>query len=234
MVDEAIVLAGGLGTRLREVTGELPKPLVPVAGRPFITRILDALVDARLRRVVLATGYRGQQIKTALGANWRGMELTYSQETHPLGTGGAMALASGQLHSDPCLVLNGDTWLGLDYQTFAERLRVSGSRLGVALARVEDMARYGAAKLSPCGDLAGFAGKGCQGRGLVNAGVYCMHHSVLTQIPSGQPASFEDDVLAPLVRSEPVMAYQDTWDFIDIGVPHDYHRAQAFFVDKQA
>ncbi|MGH8118654.1 MAG: nucleotidyltransferase family protein [Rhodanobacteraceae bacterium] len=231
-VDEAIILAGGLGTRLRGVVGDVPKPLAPVAGRPFLAWLLDALAGQGLRRVVLATGYLGDKIEAALGTNWRGMVLAYSREAAPLGTGGAIALAMRHVAGDACCVLNGDTWLSLDYAKFAAATRAHAARLGVALAAVPDVARYGALRVEG-GRIVGFTESGQSGADLVNAGVYCLSRSLLEEFPAGKPFSFERDVLVPAATREAVAAYADTRDFIDIGVPEDYRRAQSLFVMRR-
>lgn len=226
--DEAIILAGGLGTRLRGVVGDLPKPLAPVAGRPFLAWLLDALASQGMRLAVLATGYRGSQIQAALGNTWRGMAIRYSHEAEPLGTGGAVALAMAHVAGDACWVLNGDTWLGLDYARFDAAVRKAGARLGIALASVPDVARYGAVRVED-GRIAGFIEKGRAGPGLVNAGVYRLSRTLLEGFPGGNAFSFERDVMVPAAARETVVGYTDTEDFIDIGVPEDYRLAQARF-----
>lgn len=228
--DEAIVLAGGFGTRLRGVVDDVPKPLAVVAGRPFLAWLLDALAAQGMRRVVLATGYRGEQIETACGAGWQGMALDHSREPEPLGTGGAIALALSHVAGDTCFVLNGDTWLQLDYQRFDTAARASSARLAVALAAVPDVARYGAVRVADA-RVEGFIEKGQSGPGLVNAGVYRIARALLADFPAGAAFSFERDVLVPAVAREAVAAFVDTQGFIDIGVPDDYRRAQALFPD---
>lgn len=227
-VDEAIILAGGFGTRLRGVVDDVPKPLAVVAGRPFLAWLLDALATQGVRRVVLATGYRGEQIEAACGTSWRGMALAYSREPQPLGTGGAIALALTHVAGDACFVLNGDTWLQLDYQRFDASARASGARLAVALAAVPDVARYGAVRVTDA-RIEGFIEKGPSGAGLVNAGVYRVERSLLAGFPAGTAFSFERDVLVPAVAREAVAAFVATQGFIDIGVPEDYRRAQSLF-----
>ena len=113
---QAIILAGGLGTRLRSVVPDLPKPMAPVAGRPFLAWVLDRLVDAGFESAVLAVGYRHEIIRAHFGEDYRGMALRYSVETTPLGTGGAMRLAADHVTALPVFVLNGDTYLELDYR----------------------------------------------------------------------------------------------------------------------
>lgn len=226
--EEAIILAGGLGTRLRGVVDDAPKPLAPVAGRPFLAWLLDRLAEQGMRRAILATGYRGDQIAHALGTQWRGMQLDYSREHEPLGTGGAIALAAGRLQGDACFVLNGDTWLTLDYTAFDTCVLHAEARLGVALVRVADVSRYGAARVEQ-GCIAGFIEKGGRGPGFINAGVYRLDRTLLSTFPDVTCFSFEDDVLAPAVGRECVAAFTDTSDFIDIGIPTDYQRAQEIF-----
>lgn len=233
VIDEAIILAGGLGTRLRGVVDDVPKPLAPVAGRPFLAWLLDALANHGVRRVVLATGYLGGQIEEILGTVWCGMELAYSREREPLGTGGALMLASRAIAGDAFLVTNGDTWLALDYAAFARTADAVGARLGVALASVPNVARYGAAELR--GDIVtGFKEKGSSCAGFVNAGVYWVHRSLLEEYSRAKAFSFESDLLMPAVAREPVIGYTHTRGFIDIGVPEDFRRAQAMFGTERA
>lgn len=227
-IDEAIILAGGFGTRLRSLVDDVPKPLAAVAGRPFLAWLLDALSAQGLRRVVFATGYRGEQVEAALGKRWQNISLEYSRELQPLGTGGAIALAMRRISGRACFVLNGDSWLALDYARFEAVTRAQDARLGVALAKVADVARYGAVHAER-GRITGFVEKGSSGPGLVNAGVYCIARSLLDGVPEGPAFSFENDVLVPAATREVVTAFTDTADFIDIGVPEDYRRAQVQF-----
>jgi len=175
--------------------------------------------------VILATGYRGDQVEAMLGTGWQGMSLEYSRELQPLGTGGAIALAARRISTDAFFVMNGDTWLRLDYTTFDERAEASGARLGIALTRVDDVGRYGAVRVEGS-EVAGFVEKGSVGPGYINAGVYRVRRDLLPEFPRDKQFSFETQVLVPTVARESVFAYTDTSGFIDIGVPEDYARAQ--------
>lgn len=228
MIDEAVILAGGLGTRLRGVVRDVPKSLAPVAGRPFLAWLLDSLAVQRIRRVVLATGYLGDQVQAALGTRWSGMTVEYSREREPLGTGGAIALALKAIEGESCFVLNGDTWLELDYAAFGRVTADADARLGVALAEVPDVMRYGAVKFDGR-HLTGFHEKGQSGAGLINAGVYWMRRDLLGGCRTGAALSFEREVLVPAVSREPVIGYTQTRGFIDIGAPDDFRRAQVVF-----
>jgi D-glycero-alpha-D-manno-heptose 1-phosphate guanylyltransferase len=223
--DEAIVLAGGLGTRLRSVVSEVPKPLAPVRGRPFLAYLLDTLAAQGFARVVLATGYRGEQVAAAFGGHWQGMQLIHSREPQPLGTGGAIVLAMQHIRGAACFVLNGDTYLQLDYADFDACTRQTGLPLGMALAGVADTTRYGAVTIDGV-RVTGFIEKGRGGQGYINAGVYRIECALLAGRPADQAFSFETEILRPTVERGAVAAYTRTRDFIDIGIPEDYARAQ--------
>ncbi len=225
---QAIILAGGLGTRLRSVVPDLPKPMAPVAGQPFLAHILDALVEAGFATVVLAVGYRHEVIRQHFGHAYRGLPLTYSVESSPLGTGGAIRLAAPHLKADPVFVLNGDTYLTLDYRAMHAAHLSAGVRLSVAVCAVLDVGRYGSVEVR-ADRIVGFREKGHSGPGLINAGTYLIGAELIAQIPEGRPHSFEQDLLVPQVATLRPLAFLTQGRFIDIGVPADYARAQALF-----
>jgi D-glycero-alpha-D-manno-heptose 1-phosphate guanylyltransferase len=224
--DEAVVLVGGRGTRLRAVVSDLPKPLAPVNGRPFIAYLLDALANGGLHHVVLATGYLADLVESTLGSDWHGMRLSYSVEDHPLGTGGALRQALASTAGGPLFVLNGDTYLEFDAAGFAAAMQAGGAELGVALAAVPDVSRYGAVKVD-AGRVVGFGEKAEHGPGLINAGVYYFSRSALAALPARDAFSLETEVLVPAAAAGRLHAFTDTDGFIDIGIPEDYARAQA-------
>ena len=228
---QAIVLAGGLGTRLRSVVPDLPKPMAPVAGRPFLAWILDRLVEAGFDRVVLAVGYRHDAIRDHFGEAYRGLPLRYSVEDRPLGTGGALRLACGQVHDDAVFVLNGDTFVELDHRAMRSAHDAANAALSIAVHRVDDTARYGALELR-AGHVFGFAEKGRHGPGWINAGVYLLARELLLQLPADRALSFEQEVLVPQVGAIRPLAFTAEGLFIDIGVPEDYERAQVLFARR--
>jgi D-glycero-alpha-D-manno-heptose 1-phosphate guanylyltransferase len=227
--DEAIVLAGGFGTRLRGVVSDVPKPMALVAGRPFVAWVLDLLAAQGLRRVVLATGYMAEKVQAAIGARWQGMDIAYSVEREPLGTGGALKLAASQLHGDAAHVLNGDTFLRYSLSRLEEAARATHTPIAVALAQVPDVARYGAVAVHD-GRITTFHDKGGQGPGLVNAGSYYLSAGALQSLPAQAAFSFETEVLRPQAAAGCLAAFMQTQEFIDIGVPEDFVRAQALFI----
>ena len=229
--DEAIVLAGGFGTRLRGIVDDVPKPFAPVAGRPFLAWLLDRLASGGMRRCILATGYLSEVIEQRIGANWHGMEIAYSVEPAPLGTGGAIRLAANRLHGDAAHVLNGDTWLEYDPAGLEAAAHDAGTSMAIALARVDDVARYGAVDIDQS-RVAGFREKGETGAGWINAGCYFLGADALLALPKDAAFSFEHAVLQPCVQAGAVAAFTATTGFIDIGVPEDYVRAQQLFAER--
>ena len=229
--EEAIVLVGGLGTRLRAELGDLPKPLAPVAGRPFLAYLLDQLAAAGLRRTILASGYLAEKVEAAIGSSWNGMRIDYSVEAAPRGTGGAVALASRQLHGECAHLANGDTFLRYDPAALQRAVVAADAALGMTLAQVPDVARYGAVETA-AGRATGFREKGGSGPGLVNAGNYFLTPEAFSAFPAGDSFSFEEAVLQPLAVAGRVAVLADTSDFIDIGVPADYREAQSLFATR--
>lgn len=228
--DEAIVLVGGFGTRLRTIVSDVPKPLAPVAGRPFLAWLLDHLAENGMRHVVLAAGYLAERVVDCVGREWRGMGVDYSIESTPLGTGGAVRQACSLLRGDATHVLNGDTFLRYDMQALEQATRAIGAELGMALACVDDVARYGAV-VCEGGHVEGFKEKGESGRGYINAGSYYLTHAAIHSLPAELAFSFEIRVLAPMAAAGGVCGFDATSGFIDIGVPEDYQRAQSLFGD---
>jgi len=222
---EAIVLAGGLGTRLRTVVADVPKPMAPVQGRPFVSFMLDRLVDAGFERAVFAVGYRHEALRAHFGADYRGLPLIYSVEAAPLGTGGAIRLALQHLEGEQVFVLNGDTYVELDFHAMRRAHESVAATLTIAVRHVDDASRYGALELAD-GRVRGFAEKGRSGPGWINAGAYVLGQKLSELFPPHPAFSFENDVLARHVDSVRPAAFRVRGAFIDIGTPEDYGRAE--------
>jgi D-glycero-alpha-D-manno-heptose 1-phosphate guanylyltransferase len=221
---QAIVLAGGLGSRLRSVVHDRPKVMAEVAGRPFLEYILIGLERAGFGRVVLAVGYRKAAISKYFGRAFGDLDLVYSEEQKLLGTGGGIHRALRYTEPEPCFVLNGDTWVELHYQDMLSVHRTAGALLTIAVRRVQEMGRFGAVEICQ-GHVHGFLEKGRVGPGFVNAGVYLLSPEVFSGFDLPEVFSLEQDFLAPhLMRLNPP-AFQVTGGFIDIGIPEDYRRA---------
>jgi len=221
---QAIVLAGGLGTRLRSVVSDLPKPMAAVAERPFLAYVLDQLAAAGFSSVVLAVGYRHEAIRAYFGTSYRGVAVTYSVETEPLGTGGAIRLACDKVRAGEVFVLNGDTYLGLDYRAMLNAHRKSTALLTIAVWEVTDVARFGALEID-CGIVRGFREKGRSGAGWINAGTYVLGEEVRARLQRWGTFSFEQQLLMPQVEELRPLAFPACGPFVDIGIPEDYARA---------
>ena len=221
---EAIVLAGGSGTRLRGVIDDLPKPMAPVAGRPFLAFVLDRLVAGGVRTAILAVGYRHEAIRRHFGDLYRGLALRYSVESEPLGTGGALRLACEQASAHELCVFNGDTYLEIDLRAMLAAHAGAAAELSMAIHEVPDASRYGALEVT--GDVVfGMREKGHAGPGWINAGVYVIGSELRARFPDRKAFSFESDLLMPEMASIRPRAFRAAGLFIDIGVPHDYARA---------
>jgi D-glycero-alpha-D-manno-heptose 1-phosphate guanylyltransferase len=230
---EAIVLAGGLGTRLRGVVDDVPKPMAPVQGRPFLAFVLDQLADSGFRTAILATGHLHETIRAHFGEKFRSLALVYSVEHQPLGTGGAIRLACAQTRAREVFVLNGDTYLTLDYRGMLDAHVRTGAQLSMAVCHVPDVARYGALEVSD-GIVRRFREKGPSGPGLINGGTYVLGPALRDRMPALGAYSFERDLLVPEARSIQPAAFPTAGLFIDIGIPEDYARVQEIFAQRQA
>ena len=220
---EAVVLAGGLGTRLRPLVSDLPKPMAPVAGRPFLELLLEQLAAKGFGHVVLSLGHMAEVITGHFGTGFAGMRLSHVIEPAPLGTGGALRLALQACEQDAVFVFNGDTFLDLEVDRVAARWQ--RHRRPILVAReVANTHRYG--RLEVAGErLLAFHGKGVEGPGLINAGCYLLPRTLLAHCAPA-PFSFEADFLQPEVQRQPFEVFRTAAPFIDIGVPEDYLRAQ--------
>ena len=224
---EAIVLAGGLGTRLRSRVADRPKPMAEVAGKPFAAWLLDYLGGQGVTDIVFSLGYRGEAIIDYFGGRYGALAIRYAVEKAPLGTGGAIRLALAECRRDPVWVVNGDTMLCLDYRAMrAAHERRAGMPMTMALRRVADAGRYGTVSMSE-DSVTGFAAGGASGPGLINSGAYLLSPSLFDDHILPPAFSLERDFLPHAARQGRVGGFvTDGW-FIDIGVPEDYDRAQS-------
>jgi D-glycero-alpha-D-manno-heptose 1-phosphate guanylyltransferase len=223
---QAIILAGGLGTRLRERVVDRPKAMAPVAGRPFLDYLLAWLERGGCQRVVLATGHMAELIEQHAGRRHGRMAVDYSHEREPLGTGGAVRRALEQhLKGEPALVLNGDTWLGLDLAAFARWCAEAPDSDGMVLRQVDDVARFGRVTLKD-GLVASFGEKSVPGPGLINAGAYWLRERSFQGLALPEVFSIEKQLFEPHVARLRLRGYVAEGAFIDIGVPAEFDRAQ--------
>lgn len=220
------VLAGGLGTRLRPVSGDTPKALMPVGGKPFLRRLGERLVAAGYNDIVLCLGHGAAAIMDYFAREpLAGADLHYSVETEPQGTAGALRVAEPYWLAQS-LIMNGDTELACDYNALVNAHLMSSAQVTIALAQVADSARYGSVQCDADGRVTAFLEKDGEHRpGLVNAGIYVAARESLARIPARGLASIERDWLPGLVREGwPVRGVVVADSFTDIGTPEDYWR----------
>lgn len=221
---EAIVLAGGFGTRLKEVVPDLPKPMAPVAGRPFLEILLSMLARKGFTRVVLSLGFMSEKVISHFGDNYSGMELVYEVESQPLGTGGAIRAALMHCLTDHAFIFNGDTYLDLEVDEL-ESLWQARHHPVIVVRKVPDTARFGRVEMSD-GRINAFLEKGMSGAGLINAGCYVLPKGALDDFALGQPFSLETEFFIKYLQRIRFDGFVTHGQFIDIGVPDDYVLAQ--------
>ena len=222
---EAIVLAGGLGTRISSVVTDRPKVMAQVEGRPFMEFLLGRMAQQGLTRVILATGHLHAFLEAHFGARWDGMEICYSKEDRPLGTGGAVWKALGMAVADDVFVLNGDTFFDINLQGLFRCHRTLAADATLALKPMRDFERYGVVDLK-AGRITAFREKKKTNQGLINGGVYLVDRRLPARFPMDGKFSLEKDFFEQRVGEITIGGFVSDGYFIDIGIPEDYARAQ--------
>ena len=225
---EAIILAGGFGTRLQKVVHDVPKPMAPVADRPFLTYLLDQLVRQGCTHVILAVGYKKEVIQNFFGANYKGIPLSYSIEEKPLLTGGALKKALDLATEDAVLVLNGDTFFGVDFSKMMDFHYRTHSDATLAVKELHDFSRYGTVHFDDDYRITRFVEKKACQEGFINGGVYVLNRTLFGDIPQDK-FMMEKDFLEKYVESKMFSAFPCDGYFIDIGIPEDYEKANKEF-----
>lgn len=226
---EVIILAGGLGTRLRSVVSEVPKCMAPVAGKPFLWYLLKYLTRYDVDRVILSVGYLREVIFKWIDEvkDEFPFEFDYAIEEEPLGTGGGIKLALSKVRGADAVVLNGDTFFDVDLKALMEHHRLLPSAITLALKPMKDFDRYGRVVIDTIDNrIVEFKEKEYCKEGLINGGVYAIsrHNLPLDEMP--KKFSFEKEVLEPMTMQQKVYGLIQNGYFIDIGIPEDYKRAQ--------
>lgn len=225
-----LLLVGGLGTRLRAVLSDKPKPLAPIGGMAFLELLVRQVRSQGFQRLVMCTGFEAGQVQREFGdgRKWNAT-IDYSEESRPLGTAGAIKLAERFVSQAPhFVVMNGDSFLELDLRRLIRFHREHGGSASIAVRRVPDAARYGTVSVDEKNRVVRFSEKvGIPEAGVINGGVYVFKREVCQQIQD-EPSSLEKDVL-PALLSQGVFALEQKGIFIDIGTPEDYARAQSLY-----
>lgn len=226
MTQEAIILSGGLGTRLRDTVSHLPKSLAPVNGRPFLDYILSYLRHYKISKITLAVGYKADDIITHYGEKYN-----YSVEAEPLGTGGAIRKAMEACISEEVLVMNGDSFFDIDLDAFYARHAGAKADCSLALRRVADAARYGTVHAEAGGRISAFREKsGKKTEGVINGGIYILNRlQYLAHTLAEKAFSLETEFFEKKVKELNIFGFVYEDYFIDIGIKEDYEKAQDDF-----
>ena len=233
--EKALILAGGLGTRLRSVINDIPKPMADINGKPFLSYLFDYILnqDAGIKELILSVGYKHERIMDYYGNKYGILSLKYVIEAQPLGTGGAIKNAINKFGVDnEILILNGDTFFNIDIKKLYEFHRNKNSDLTIALKKMENSDRYGFIEIGITGKIMKFLekGHGYVMSGFINGGIYILNKSFLgnlDNIENPYPFSFEKDIIEKYYNYGKFYGINFNDCFIDIGVPEDYERAKA-------
>lgn len=225
-----MILVGGFGTRLRSVVSDRPKPMALVNGIPFIELLVGSLVAKGVRDFVLLTGYMGDMIEAHFQRIDRsGLNLLFSQEDMPLGTGGAVKNAEA-FATDPTLLVNGDTFFDADLQDLLEFHNKNRMDVTLSLVRVDDASRYGSVMTTDDGRITGFVEKGqaTGGAGWINAGLSLLTLDIIRDLPAGGNISMEREIFPCLAQGGRMAGLGQDRPFFDIGTPESYKQFKAF------
>ena len=223
-IKEAIILAGGSGTRIRKLFPDTPKCMIPVGGRPFLDYLFLKLHNQGIEKVILSVGYKKKIIQKYYGKIFKNLSIIYSEETEPLGTGGAIKQALQFCDQEFCLVLNGDSYLDFDINDFFSKINFN--KLNILTVMVDERSRYGALSIDDLRDEIRFE-KGITNRGFINAGVYILKDTLFSNIAKLK-FSFEDEILNLGISAKNCNLIYSYSKFIDIGIPKDFQRADSF------
>jgi D-glycero-alpha-D-manno-heptose 1-phosphate guanylyltransferase len=223
---EAIILAGGFGTRLSTIVKDVPKPMAPINNKPFLQYILDYCVQQGVARVILSVGYKKEIIQEYFRSRYKSLTIDYCEELEPLGTGGAIKKALSMTHESNVFIVNGDSMFSIDYNKFYHDHQNAGTSLSIALRYVSDTSRYGAVRTNDKNIITEFLEKKTGQNGTINGGVYCISNTFFNSLNLPDKFSFEKDVMERYVSKIDIAAFCYEGYFIDIGVPEDFHKAQ--------
>lgn len=228
---EAIILVGGFGTRLQSVVKDVPKPMADINGRPFLCYILEYLLKNGIEKVILSVGYKKEIIQEYFGNRYKTMEIFYSKEDEPLGTGGAIKKAFNFCKNENVLVLNGDTFFEISLKSLINQHQITDADITLSLKQMYNFDRYGKVIVEK-NSIVSFEEKEYSLSGLINAGVYIIRRNLFLDFET--KFSLEQDFLEKSFFKLNIGAYIDKGYFIDIGIPNDYQKAIYDFGDKKA
>ena len=232
MFNEAIILAGGMGTRLRDVVADKPKPMADINGRPFLEYLVKYLASYNINKIILSVGYKSEVIKNYFGEKFNNTTISYAVEKYPLGTGGGISLAMQKAQADDIFILNGDTFFNINLKNLARVHSEKNASLTIALRKMGNASRYGFIAIDENNRIKAFLEKDkLMNEGYINGGVYIIKKSVLLNYNMPEKFSFEKDFLQQYFKSENFFGLEFNDYFIDIGIPSSYKQAQSDFTN---
>lgn len=231
MINTAIILAGGFGTRLKSVVADLPKPMAPVNDAPFLNYQLNYLKYFGIKKVIISTGHLSEKINSYYNFHYNGLNIRYSHENEPRGTGGGIRLAMEKCEEETALILNGDSFFDIDLNAFYDMHNNKKSRVSLALRKVAEASRYGTIEINPYNKIISFKEKNTDLKpGLINAGVYIIEKKLyLKNTPADINFSIEKDFFEKQLKDILIYGFEFNGYFIDIGIPEDYTKVQHDF-----
>ena len=225
MIREAIILAGGLGTRLRSVVADIPKCMAPVSGKPFLFFVIEYFKKQGVDKFIFSLGYKSEMIIDYLNNQYSMLNKQFSIEEEPLGTGGAIKQACNLATEKNILILNGDTLFKVDANELSAFHNHCGADCTLSLKPMQDFDRYGVVEMNHDHSIASFKEKQAYKKGLINGGVYALNTAGFLQEDLPQKFSFEKDYLEQYFDKRKMVGLVQDEYFIDIGIPEDYERA---------
>jgi len=221
---QPMILAGGLGTRLRSVVSDRPKVIADINGEPFLKYLLEQLIKEDFKSVLILCGYLGNMIKSHFGHKYKSLDLFYSQEKKALGTGGAIKLAAKKTSKDNLLVLNGDTYQTSSRKNFLQMVPQGAE--AIMTQRIEDTSRYGRIEVDKQNRITGLYEKQlCKGEGLINTGTYLINRKNIINYPKDK-FSIETDYITNQIKNLKIFSVETKGIFVDIGIPEDFFAAE--------
>jgi len=233
MSTEAIVLAGGMGTRLKSVVPDKPKPMALINGKPFLEYLLNYLAQNGISHVILSVGFKAEQVYDYFGNSYANMDLSYAFEKNPLGTGGGIRLALQKAKTNNVFIVNGDTLFNVSLKKLDELHIKNKSDLSIALKEVEDGSRYGTITTNKSDKINSFKEKKeKKEKALINGGTYLLSKDTFMNLDFPEKFSFEKDFMEKYF--EQLNFYGSAFNdyFIDIGIPETYEKAQIDFLNE--
>jgi len=224
---EAIVLAGGLGTRLRSVVSDVPKPMAPINDKPFLEYILEFLNHQNIKKVILSVGYKWEVIKDYFGNKYKDIELVYNIEKEQLGTGGAIKDSLKLVENNNVYVLNGDTFFDVDLSN----MELKDNLIEIALKPMKNFDRYGVVEIDENGYIQNFKEKSYYNQGFINGGIYLLKREIFDDFNLPKKFSFEEFLENNFKNLKAKGKIFDGY-FIDIGIPEDYEKVKRYFSEN--